>query len=63
MSSSEQFLTSAKSLKLQFHSGIQLPLPMEGNTSMQEAHSMSWLPNNDNQETILPGDPSFLPHR
>ncbi|KAJ4879481.1 AGAMOUS-like 65 [Raphanus sativus] len=47
----------------QFHSGIQLPLPMEGNTSMQEAHSMSWLPNNDNQETILPGDPSFLPHR
>ncbi|CAH8357260.1 unnamed protein product [Eruca vesicaria subsp. sativa] len=47
----------------QFHSGIQLPLGMEGNNTMQEAHSMSWLPNNDNQETILPGDPSFLPHR
>uniref|UniRef100_M4DJ66 MADS-box domain-containing protein n=1 Tax=Brassica campestris TaxID=3711 RepID=M4DJ66_BRACM len=46
-----------------FHSGIQLPLAMEGNNSMQEAHSMSWLPNNDNQETILPGESSFLPHR
>ena len=47
----------------QFHSGIQLPLSMEGNNSMQEDHSMSWLPNNDNQETILRGDSSFLPHR
>ncbi|KAF3496110.1 hypothetical protein DY000_02055065, partial [Brassica cretica] len=47
----------------QFHSGIQLPLAMEGNNSMQEAHSMSWLPNNDNQQAILPGESSFLPHR
>ncbi|CAH2036939.1 unnamed protein product [Thlaspi arvense] len=47
----------------QFHSGIQLPLAMGGNNSMQEAHSMSWLPDNDNQQTILPGDSSFLPHR
>ncbi|KAG2259469.1 hypothetical protein Bca52824_078763 [Brassica carinata] len=48
----------------QFHSGIQLPLEMGGNSSsMQEAHPMSWLPDNDNQQTILPGDSSFLPHR
>ncbi|XP_006416569.2 agamous-like MADS-box protein AGL65 [Eutrema salsugineum] len=47
----------------QFHSGIQLPLAMGGNNSMQEAHSMSWLPDNENQQTILPGDSSFLPHR
>ncbi|CAH8252769.1 unnamed protein product [Arabidopsis lyrata] len=47
----------------QFHSGIQLPMAMGGNSSMQEAHSMSWLPDNDNQQTILPGDSSFLPHR
>ncbi|KAF8114334.1 hypothetical protein N665_0039s0097 [Sinapis alba] len=47
----------------QFHSGIQLPLAMGGNNSMQEAHPMSWLPDNDNQQTILPGDSSFLPHR
>ncbi|KAL0699677.1 hypothetical protein Bca4012_055799 [Brassica carinata] len=48
----------------QFHSGMQLPLEMGGNSSsMQEAHPMSWLPNNDNQQTILPGDSSFLSHR
>ncbi|XP_048621095.1 agamous-like MADS-box protein AGL65 isoform X2 [Brassica napus] len=48
----------------QFHSGIQLSLEMGGSSSsMQEAHPMSWLPDNDNQQTILPGDSSFLPHR
>ncbi|KAF8104252.1 hypothetical protein N665_0176s0062 [Sinapis alba] len=47
----------------QFHSGIQLPLAMGGNNRIEEAHSMSWLPDNGNQQTILPGDSSFLPHR
>ncbi|KAG2303240.1 hypothetical protein Bca52824_031891 [Brassica carinata] len=47
----------------QFHSGIQLSFAMEGDNSMQEDHSMSWLPDNSNQQTILPGDSSFLPHR
>ncbi|CAG7869321.1 unnamed protein product [Brassica rapa] len=46
----------------QFHSGI-LPLAMGDNNCMQEAHSMSWLPDKDNQQTILPGDSSFIPHR
>ncbi|XP_048638428.1 agamous-like MADS-box protein AGL65 isoform X3 [Brassica napus] len=54
--------TQVKAFKLQFHSGI-LPLAMGDNNSMQEAHSMSWLPDKDNQQTILPGDSSFIPHR
>ena len=36
---------------------------MGDNNTMQEAHSMSWPPDKDNQQTILPGDSSFLPHR
>ncbi|KAJ0257339.1 Agamous-like MADS-box protein AGL65 [Hirschfeldia incana] len=47
----------------QFHSGIQLPLVMSGDNSLHEADTMSWLPDNGNQQTILPGDSSFLPHR
>ncbi|KAF3607332.1 hypothetical protein DY000_02045773 [Brassica cretica] len=47
----------------QFHCGIQLPLVMGGDNSLQEADSMSWLPDKDNQQTILPVDSRFLPHR
>ncbi|CDY26727.1 BnaA06g12950D [Brassica napus] len=47
----------------QFQSRIQLPLVMGGNNAMQEAHSMTWLPDNSNQQTILHGDFSFLPNR
>ncbi|CAH8381248.1 unnamed protein product [Eruca vesicaria subsp. sativa] len=50
---SGQLLNQTKALKLQFHSG----------SSMQEADAMSWLPDNSNQQTILTGDSSFLPHR
>ena len=52
-----------QALKRQFQSGIQLPLVMGGNNAMQEAHSMTWLPDNSNQQTILHGDFSFLPNR
>ncbi|XP_010539974.1 PREDICTED: agamous-like MADS-box protein AGL65 isoform X2 [Tarenaya hassleriana] len=44
----------------QFHCGISLPLAMGG---VQEAHSLSWLHDDDNQQIIIPGDPSFLLHR
>ncbi|CAG7869326.1 unnamed protein product [Brassica rapa] len=47
----------------QFQNRIQLPLVMGGNNAMQEAHSMTWLPDNSNQQTILHGDFSFLPNR
>ncbi|CAN7041884.1 unnamed protein product [Brassica oleracea var. botrytis] len=46
-----------------FQSGIQLPLVMGDNNTMQEAHSVTWLPDNSNQQTILPGESSFLPNR
>ncbi|CAF1926680.1 unnamed protein product [Brassica napus] len=48
---------SAKALKNKDHK------VMGDNNTMQEAHSMSWPPDKDNQQTILPGDSSFLPHR
>ncbi|CDY26730.1 BnaA06g12920D [Brassica napus] len=52
-----------RSLRPKFQSRIQLPLVMGGNNAMQEAHSMTWLPDNSNQQTILHGDFSFLPNR
>ncbi|KAH0877864.1 hypothetical protein HID58_065258 [Brassica napus] len=50
---------------MEFHRRLRpkLPLVMGGNNTMQEAHSVTWLPDNSNQQTILPGDFSFLPNR
>ncbi|KAH0877866.1 hypothetical protein HID58_065260, partial [Brassica napus] len=50
---------------MEFHRKLRpkLPLVMGGNNTMQEAHSMTWLPDNSNQQTILPGESSFLPNR
>ncbi|CAF1926703.1 unnamed protein product [Brassica oleracea] len=58
-----QLMEFHRKLRPKFQSGIQLPLVMGGNNTMQEAHSMTWLPDNSNQQTILPGDFSFLPNR
>ncbi|XP_059644085.1 agamous-like MADS-box protein AGL65 isoform X2 [Cornus florida] len=44
----------------QFQNGMHLPLMMGG---AQEAQPLSWLPNNENQHMILPGEPNFLLQR
>lgn len=44
---------------LQFQNGIPLHMIMSG---VQEAQSLSWLPNNGNQHMIVPNEPNFLPH-
>lgn len=44
----------------QFQNGMHLPLGIGG---AQEAQPLQWLPNNENQQVILPGGPSFLPQR
>ncbi|KAA8540976.1 hypothetical protein F0562_024886 [Nyssa sinensis] len=44
----------------EFQNGMHLPLIMGGG---DEAQPLSWLPNNENQHMILPGEPNFLPQR
>ncbi|GMY15606.1 agamous-like MADS-box protein AGL65 isoform X2 [Fagus crenata] len=44
----------------QFQNGMSLPMIM---SSVQEAQSLSWLPNDDNQHMIFPNEPNFLPYR
>uniref|UniRef100_A0A5B6YHZ7 Putative agamous-like MADS-box protein AGL17 n=1 Tax=Davidia involucrata TaxID=16924 RepID=A0A5B6YHZ7_DAVIN len=44
----------------QFQNGMHLLLLMGGG---EEAQPLSWLPSNENQHMILPGEPNFLPQR
>lgn len=44
----------------QFQNGLHLPLVMGG---MQDSQSLSWLPNNENQQIMLPDNPNFMQQR
>ncbi|XP_020533760.1 agamous-like MADS-box protein AGL30 isoform X2 [Jatropha curcas] len=44
----------------QFQNGMQLPFRMGAE---QQLPPMPWIPNNDNQQIVLPDDPNLLPHR
>ncbi|KAA8542444.1 hypothetical protein F0562_023420 [Nyssa sinensis] len=44
----------------QFQNGMQFLLLMGDG---EEAQSLSWLPSNENQHMLLPGEPNFLPQR
>ncbi|XP_040988947.1 agamous-like MADS-box protein AGL65 [Juglans microcarpa x Juglans regia] len=48
------------SLESTIQSGMRLSQIMSG---VQEAQSLSWLPNYDNRLMMLPNEPNFLPHR
>ncbi|KAF4403154.1 hypothetical protein G4B88_027925 [Cannabis sativa] len=49
--------SSSQTIELQ--NEMYSPL-MVGNA--QEAQSLSWIPNNENQPLMVPGEPNFLPH-
>lgn len=44
----------------QFQNGMHLPFRVGAEQQLQP---LSWIPNNDGQQIVLPDDPSLLPHR
>ncbi|KAK9669220.1 hypothetical protein RND81_13G116600 [Saponaria officinalis] len=57
--SKHQYMSSLNCTN-QFQNGMHFPLMV---TSMQESQQLSWLPNNDNQQMMLPDEANFFPQR